>query len=158
MRIGLAGQNCGNSFASCGGVDISQRFGQGLRPAATAYRKYLPTLEQRVHRADQFRPEFNLPGDGAFLRFASDSGVKNEGVGEFDGLAHGGMVAKCYRIFQPRLSESGMTESFWFVGGCGSAVGVGPPPAGGSRAGAACAHRRRPAVRDAHADKECVSL
>ena len=52
----------------------------------------------------QPRPKLDLPGDRTFRDFTREPGIQDQGVGEFNGLAHGHKVAKRYRVSRGFIS------------------------------------------------------
>jgi hypothetical protein len=75
------------------GFDRFEQVGQGLRGSGATELEDLVALENTLDGAAQAGPELNLAGDGALDGVAGEAGVEDEGVGEFDGLGHGTMVA-----------------------------------------------------------------
>lgn len=56
----------------------------------------LDSLQERLHRPPQLRPELDLPGDRALRRLGGEAGVKDQQVGKLYRLTHGSKVAKGY--------------------------------------------------------------
>src|ERR1035438_10730201 len=56
-------------------------------------------VEQVLHGSAKAGPIFHLAGNRSLAGFGCNPGIENKSIGEFDGLWHGVMVAKCYRNF-----------------------------------------------------------
>ena len=78
---------------ACGRVNRLDTCGERLRCAGAAELKDLEACEKALDGAAEARPELNLTGDGALHGAPGEAGVKDEGVGELDWLAHRKMVA-----------------------------------------------------------------
>ncbi len=78
-------------------IDRSQGFGERDFGAGLPQGECSGAFDQRFDRTAELRPELNLASDGALRNFCDPTGIADEFIGYFDGLAHLVKVAFCCR-------------------------------------------------------------
>ena len=90
---GLASEEFGHPSATRRRIHGFQAGRQWARCAIAAQRERLRALEQRLNRPADLGPKFHLSRNGALDRFPGQTGIQDQGIGKFHGLAHTKRVA-----------------------------------------------------------------
>jgi hypothetical protein len=86
-----------NTPASRSRINRAQTLGQWRYRAGPPKGEHSGTLEKRLNRAAELRPELDLTCNRTLGNLRGQPGIKDELVGYLHGLAHTFKVAFCYR-------------------------------------------------------------
>ena len=109
MRVGLGLEEFGHAAATLGRIHGIKTSGQWLSGGIPAQGHDLRALQQGFDRPAESSPELDLSGDGPLDDLGGQTGVEDQGIGEFDGLTHAPRVAKGY----PQVKRRSFRRSRW---------------------------------------------